>query len=78
MNELTTQELLEQRRKINKELQARALTELQQVARLYNAAYGDDKGVFELGEQLCKIVAIEMLGNDGWANLVAHLRKISG
>ncbi|EMP3151665.1 hypothetical protein WDX82_005122 [Salmonella enterica] len=78
MKNAEVQALIEQRDGINKELKEHALKELKQVALIYNAAWGDDKGVFMLGEQLLTHVAPSLLGNDGWANLVSHLRKISG
>lgn len=74
----TVDQLIEARKAISDELKDRALEQLRQAAKLYSAAYGVDKGIFELGEHLCRIVAQEEVGIEGWPNLLAHLRKISG
>lgn len=74
----TVDQLIDSREAINNELRDRALAQLKQAARLYSVAYGVDKGIYELGEHLCRIVATEEVGVDGWPNLLTHLRKISG
>ncbi|MFC7422095.1 hypothetical protein ACFQNF_19735 [Iodobacter arcticus] len=70
--------LINQRESINQELKNIALQELGKVALLYCTIYGNEQGVLEAGEDLCTIIAPEIMGSSGWANLVSHLKKISG
>ncbi|WP_164273414.1 hypothetical protein [Stenotrophomonas sp. B1-1] len=62
---------------ISADLPAQALDELRRAAGRYRDLYGD-AGLNLMGEDLCRIVAYEVAGDAAWANLVAHLQRISG
>ena len=55
-----------------------AREQLRKAAAAYVELYGTPHGLYELGEDLCRIVAPEHGGRGAWTELVRHLMKISG
>ena len=57
---------------------ADAIVQLRKAASAYVDIYGHPQGLYELGEDLCRIVAKDYDETAGWTHLIQHLMKISG